>query len=69
MKPTYGLIYSLLEKELTILREYLKENQKKGFIQPSIINANYPILFILKSGGKLRLYVNYHHLNEIIIKN
>jgi hypothetical protein len=69
MKPTYELIYSLLEKELIALREYLKENQKKGFIRPSIINADYPILFILKPRGKLRLYVDYRHLNEIIIKN
>jgi hypothetical protein len=69
MKPIYGSIYSLLEKELTTLREYLKENQKKGFIRPLVTNANYPILFILKSGGKLRLCIDYHHLNEIIIKN
>jgi hypothetical protein len=69
MKPTYRLIYSLLKKELIALREYLKKNQKKGFIRPLIANASYSILFILKSGGKLRLYVDYHHLNEIIIKN
>jgi hypothetical protein len=53
MKPTYELIYSLLKKELIALWEYLEENQKKGFIQPLIINANYLILFIPKSGGKL----------------
>jgi hypothetical protein len=69
MKPTYRPIYSLSEKELTALREYLKENQKKGFIRPLVANASYPILFIPKSGRKLRLYVDYHHLNEITIKN
>jgi hypothetical protein len=69
MKPTYNLIYSLLEKELAALREYLKENQKKGFIRPLVANTSYPILFIPKLGGKLRLYVDYHRLNEIIIKN
>jgi hypothetical protein len=69
MKPTYGLIYFLLEKELIALREYLKENQKKEFIRPSVINTSYPILFISKLGGKLRLYVNYYRLNEITIKN
>jgi hypothetical protein len=68
-KPIYRLIYSLLEKELTALREYLKKNQKKGFIRPSITDINYPILFIPKLGGKLRLYVDYHRLNKIIIKN
>jgi hypothetical protein len=52
-----------------VLREYLKENQKKGFIRPSVADASYPILFILKSGGKLRLYIDYHRLNEIIVKN
>jgi hypothetical protein len=60
---------TLLKKELAALREYLKKNQKKGFIRPSVTNANYPILFILKPGGKLQLCVNYRHLNEIIIKN
>jgi hypothetical protein len=69
MKPTYGLIYSLLEKELTALREYLEKNQKKGFIRPSVIDANYPILFVPKLGGKLWLYIDYRRLNEIIIKN
>jgi Reverse transcriptase (RNA-dependent DNA polymerase) len=69
MKPIYGLIYSLLEKELAALRDYLKENQKKGFIRPSITDASYPILFMLKPGGKLWLCMDYHHLNEIIVKN
>jgi hypothetical protein len=69
MKLTYELIYSLLKKELAALREYLEENQKKGFIRSLIINANYLILFVLKLRRKLRLCVDYRRLNEIIIKN
>jgi hypothetical protein len=69
MKPIYRLIYSLLEKELAALRDYLKENQKKGFIRPSVADASYPILFMPKLEGKLQLYVDYHRLNEIIVKN
>jgi hypothetical protein len=69
MKPIYKLIYSLSKKELAALREYLKENQNKEFIRPSVANASYPILFIPKPGGKLRLYVDYRRLNEIIVKN
>jgi hypothetical protein len=69
MKPIYRLIYSLLEKELVALREYLEENQKKGFIRSSVTDTDYSILFIPKSGGKLRLYMDYRRLNEIIIKN
>jgi hypothetical protein len=69
MKPTYRLIYSLLEKELVVLRDYLEENQKKGFIRPLVANVSYPILFIPKPGGKLRLYIDYRRLNEITVKN
>ena len=29
----------------------------------------YPILFILKKDGILKLYMDYHQLNNIIIKN
>ena len=28
-----------------------------------------PIFFILKAEGIIRLYINYRHLNKIIIKN
>ena len=43
-KPTYRPIYALSETELKALREYLDENLKKGFIQPSRSPARYPIL-------------------------
>jgi hypothetical protein len=69
MKLIYRLIYSLSEKELAVLRDYLEKNQKKGFIQPSVTNISYSILFVPKPRGKLRLYVDYYHLNEIIVKN
>jgi hypothetical protein len=68
-EPVYTPIYPLSEKELAALQEYLVENQKKGFIQPIVKDAGYPILFVPKPGGKLRLYVDYQRLNEITIKN
>ena len=68
-KPTYGPIYALLETELEALRKYLDENLKKGFIQPSTSPAGYPILFVPKKDGKLRLCVNYRQLNTITVKN
>jgi hypothetical protein len=52
-KPVCKLIYSLLKKELKALYEYLDENQKKGFIQPSTSPARYPIIFVPKKDGKL----------------
>ena len=68
-KPTYGPIYALSETELKAVREYLDENQKKGFIQPSTSPAGYPILFVPKKDKQLQLYVNYRQLNAITVKN
>ena len=67
--PTFGPIYQLSETELEVLRDYLKVNLAKGFIRPSSSSAGYPILFVPKKNGKLRLYVDYRKLNDITIKN
>ena len=42
---------------------------KKGFIKLFTLLVKYPLLFIQKKNGKLRLYINYRQLNAIIIKN
>jgi predicted transport protein len=62
-------IYSLLEKELKIFREYIEKNVAKGYIRFSKLLVRYLILFVLKKNEKLRIYVNYRKLNNIIIKN
>jgi hypothetical protein len=62
-------IYSLSERELEALRKYIKKNLIKGYIRPLKLPAKYPIFFVLKKDGKLRIYVNYRKLNDIIIKN
>jgi DNA-binding MurR/RpiR family transcriptional regulator len=53
------LIYSLSRTELEALREYINKNKVKKYIRESTSPARYLILFILKSNGKLRLYVDY----------
>lgn len=67
--PPFGPIYSLSEKELSVLSEYIKENLAKGFIRPSTSPAGSPILFVKKKDGSLRLCVDYRGLNKITIKN
>jgi hypothetical protein len=57
LKPQH--IYSLSEKELTVLREYINENLKKGYIRLSTLLARYPVLFVFKPNGKLRICVDY----------
>jgi hypothetical protein len=62
-------IYSLSERELKILRKYIDKNLIKGYIKSSISLVKFAVLFVLKKNGKLRIYVNYRKLNDIIIKN
>ena len=67
--PPFGPIYGLAEPELEALREYLKENLAKGFIQPSKSPAGAPILFVKKKDGSLRLCVDYRGLNRVTVRN
>ncbi len=67
--PPYGPIYAMSEKELTILKDYIDENLRKGFIRPSTSAAGSPVLFVPKQDGKLRLCVDYRKLNAITIKD
>ena len=55
--------------ELEILRKYIVENLKKGFIRHSQSPCEVLILFVKKLNSTLRLCVDYHGLNKIITKN
>ena len=62
-------IYNLNETELNTLREYLEENLRKGYIRRSKSSAGYPVMFVPKKNGKLRLCIDYRQLNDITIKD
>jgi hypothetical protein len=66
---SYGLLYNLSSKELEVLREYLVEAKRLGWIRDSTSLAGAPILFVLKKDGTLRLCVDYRGLNKITKKN
>ncbi|KAL2004477.1 hypothetical protein VTN00DRAFT_3479 [Thermoascus crustaceus] len=68
-QPAFKPIYPLSEKAHQALREYIEKNLERGYIQYSTLPAGYPILFVPKKNGKLRLCVDYRHLNDITIKN
>jgi hypothetical protein len=67
--PVAQPIYSLSERELTALKDYVEKSLAKGYIRPSKSPARYPILFVPKKDGKLRMCVDYRRLNEITVKN
>lgn len=68
-QPPWGPIYSLSEEELAVLRAYIDQHIKTGFIRPSQSPAGAPILFVKKPRGGLRLCVDYRGLNNATIKN
>lgn len=66
----YGPIYPLSKKELDVLRDYIENSMRKGWIQPSESPAGAPILFVPKRDtDQLRLCVDYRALNKITRKN
>ena len=58
-----------METENLALKEFIKENLRKGYIQLLQSLAGYLVLFILKKNRKLRIYINYRQLNSIMKKN
>src|SRR5260221_561600 len=68
-KPFHRLIYSLSPPELTMLRDFLEENTKNGFIHPSKSPWGSPVLFVKKKDGSLCLCVDFHALNRVMEKD
>jgi hypothetical protein len=68
--PLWGPCYTLSEKELEVLRNWLKKMLETGNIQRSKSPARSPILCVPKADGRgFRLGVDYRGLNKITVAN
>ena len=67
--PPWGLLYSMSQDELKVLKKYLEKHLSKGFIRASSSSTASPVLFACKPRGGLRFCVDYRQLNAMTIKN
>ena len=65
----FELLYSMLQKKLQILQQYLNKYFAKNFIQSNHSSFAFSMLFMKKSDDKLHFCINYQILNAITIQN
>ena len=64
-----GKIYLLLREEREKVREFVKEQLQKGYIQLSKSPQTAPVFFVGKKDEKKQMVQDYRYLNEWTIKN
>jgi hypothetical protein len=67
--PISKRLYRMPPNELAELKIQLQDLLDKGYIHPSASPWGCPALFVKKKDNSLRLYVDYHPLNAVTIKN
>jgi len=67
--PRKGKVYPLSREEREEVREFVKEQLRKGYIQPSKSLQTALVFFVGKKDGKKRMVQDYRYLNEWTIKN
>ena len=67
--PPIGLVYSVSQTELQLLREFLDKHLAMGFIRPLLSPHGAPVLFTQKKDGSLCLCTNFQTLNKITKKD
>ena len=62
-------IYLLSRKEREEAQEFIQEQLRKGYIQPSKSPQMVPVFFVGKKDGEKRMVQDYWYLNEWMVKN
>jgi hypothetical protein len=61
--------YRMSHEELEELKVQLEDLLAKGYIKPNKSPYGAPVLFVHKTDGTLRMYVDYRALNKATVKN
>jgi len=67
--PRKEKVYPLSREEKEEVREFVKEQLRKGYIRLSKSPQMAPVFFVGKKDGKKRMVQDYRYLNEWTIKN
>jgi len=67
--PRKGKMYPLSREEREEVREFMKEQLRKGYIRLSKSPQTALVFFVGKKDGKKRMVQDYRYLNEWMIKN
>jgi len=62
-------VYLLSREEREKVREFIQEQLRKGYIQPSKLSQIALVFFVRKKDGKKWMVQDYRYLNEWTIKN
>ena len=67
--PLVKRAYGFSREQATVVKKYIKEMLRKGYIQESLSLYTTPVLIVKKSNKGLRVCVDYRALNALTIKN
>jgi len=67
--PKKGKVHPLLRKEREEVREFIREQLRKGYIRLSKSPQMAPVFFMGKKDRKKQMVQDYRYLNEWMIKN
>ena len=59
-----GKVYPLSREKREEVREFIKEQLRKEYIQPSKLPQTAPVFFVRKKDEKKRMVQDYRYLNE-----
>ena len=62
-------MYPFSREEREEVREFVKEQLRKGYIRPLKSPQTAPVFFVGKKDGKKQMVQDYRYLNEWTIKN